>query len=126
MQQATVNLFADMGAQPATLHARARRGRDESTDTTAPTSTITSPPATVADGTRVTLTGTATDTGGGVVAGVEVSTDGGTTWHPARPARPSWTYTWVAHGSPTATIKVRATDDSGNIADAGRRRDRST
>ncbi len=31
----------------------------------------------------------------------------------------SWTYTWIAHGSPSTTIKVRATDDSGNIATPG-------
>ena len=55
-----------------------------STDTRAPSSTITSPTAgaAIADGTRVTISGTATDAGG-AVAGVEVSTDGGTTWHPA-------------------------------------------
>ena len=57
----------------------------QSTDTTPPTSTITSPSpgATFSDGSAVTISGTATDAGGGVVAGVEVSTDGGTTWHPA-------------------------------------------
>ena len=100
MQQATVNLFADMGAQPATLHGRADAPPTASTDTTAPTSTITSPAggATVGDGAQVTITGTATDAGGGVVAGVEVSTDGGTTWHPAT-GTTSWTYTWTAHGS---------------------------
>ena len=68
-------------------------------------STITAPPATVADGTQVTITGTASDTGGGVVAGIEVSTDGGTTWHPAT-GTTSWTYTWTAHGNPSTTIKV--------------------
>jgi hypothetical protein len=31
----------------------------------------------------VTISGTAADTGGGVVGGVEVSTDNGTSWHPA-------------------------------------------
>ena len=45
-------------------------------------------------GAAVTITGTATDTGGGVVGGVEVSTDGGTTWHPAT-GRGTWTYTWT-------------------------------
>ena len=54
----------------------------KSTDTVAPTATISSPPSSVTDGASVTVTGTATDTGGGVVAGVEVSTDGGATWHP--------------------------------------------
>ena len=38
----------------------------------------------------------------------------------ARPGTPrrgttSWTYSWIAHGTPTDAIKVRATDDSGNI-----------
>ena len=77
-----------------------------------PTATLSTPPATVADGAVVTLSGTAADTGG-VVAGIEVSTDGGTTWHPAT-GTTSWTYSWIARGSPSAMIRVRATDDSGN------------
>ncbi len=117
MQQATVNLFADMGVQPATLIS-GLTAATASTDTTAPTTTITSPTAgaNVADGTKMTVTGTAADTGG-VVAGVEVSTDGGTSWHPAT-GTTSWSYSWVTHGNPTATIKARAVDDSGNIQTA--------
>ena len=42
MQQATVNLLADMGAQPATL-LPGLVAASASTDTTAPTSAITSP-----------------------------------------------------------------------------------
>ena len=42
MQQATVNLFADMGVQPVTLQSGLVAAA-ASTDTTAPTSTITSP-----------------------------------------------------------------------------------
>ncbi|MDI2020759.1 hypothetical protein PJL18_01268 [Paenarthrobacter nicotinovorans] len=61
----------------------------------------------------MTVTGTATDTGG-VVAGVEVSTDGGTTWHPAQ-GKASWTYTYIQKGLDTAAIQVRAVDDSANI-----------
>ena len=121
MQQATVNLFADMGAQPATLISGLTPAT-ASTDTTAPTSTITSPSpgATLSDGSAVTITGTATDAGGGVVAGVEVSTDGGTTWHPvttmsAPNTSVTWSYSWVAHGNPTTTIESRAVDDSGNL-----------
>ncbi|MGH2853442.1 MAG: DUF4082 domain-containing protein, partial [Solirubrobacteraceae bacterium] len=58
--------------------------------------------------------------GGGVVAGVEVSTDGGTTWHPATLTTPAeqsvkWTYSWAAHGNPTTTVKSRAVDDSANL-----------
>jgi len=115
MQQAAVNLFADMGVQPTTLMS-GLVAATQSTDTTAPTSTVTSPNAgaTLADGAKVTVTGTATDTGGGIVAGVEVSTDGGQTWHPAT-GTSSWSYTWVAHGSPSTTILSRATDDSANV-----------
>src|SRR5207244_3722406 len=114
MRQATVNLFADMNAQPFALIS-GLVAATPSTDTTAPTSTVTSPAAgaNLADGARVTVSGTATDTGG-VVAGVEVSTDGGTTWHPATGTN-AWSYSWVAHGSPTATILTRAADDSGNL-----------
>ena len=101
-----MNLFADMGAQPATLMSGLTPAT-ASTDTTAPTSTITSPAqgATLSDGSAVTISGTATDAGGGVVAGVEVSTDGGSTWHPvttmsAANTSVTWSYSWVAHGNP--------------------------
>ncbi len=59
-----------------------------SSDATAPSSTITSPAANaqIAPGTQVTVSGTATDSGG-VVGGVEVSTDGGTTLAPRDRAR---------------------------------------
>jgi Domain of unknown function (DUF4082)/Fibronectin type III domain len=116
MQQATVNLFADMGAQPYQALPGLQLASPTG-DNTAPTSTITNPPATVADGARVTLTGTAADSGG-AVAGVEVSTDGGQTWHPAT-GTTSWSYSWVAHGNPSTTIKWRAVDDSGNLQTAG-------
>ncbi|HLI56089.1 MAG TPA: N,N-dimethylformamidase beta subunit family domain-containing protein, partial [Actinomycetota bacterium] len=58
MQQATVNVFAGMGAQPATLLSGLVPG-SASTDTTAPVSTITSPlsGATVSDGSAVTVQG---------------------------------------------------------------------
>lgn len=119
MQQATVNVLADMGAQPASLASNLIAAA-ASTDTTAPTSRVTSPVsgASLADGAATTISGTATDAGGGIVAGVEVSTDGGKTWHPAK-GTTSWTYSWVAHGNPTATILVRATDDSGNLETPG-------
>ena len=63
MQQATVNLFADMGAQPATLQT-GLVAASASTDTTPPSSTITSPAAgsAAADGTQMTVSGTAADT----------------------------------------------------------------
>ncbi|MGZ4693947.1 MAG: N,N-dimethylformamidase beta subunit family domain-containing protein, partial [Acidimicrobiales bacterium] len=117
MQQATVNLLADMGAQPATLIAGLTPAT-ASPNRTPPTSTITTPtPGTsLADGATVTVTGTATATPGAVVAGVEVSPDNGTTWHPATitNAAPTttWTYTWIAHGNPTTVLRSRAVDDN--------------
>jgi hypothetical protein len=117
MIQATMNVFADMSSLPSTRQS-GTVAPAKTTDTTAPTATLSSPPTTVADGTKVTLSGTATDAGGGIVAGVEVSVDGGTTWHPAK-GQASWTYSWIAHGYPSQRIKVRATDDSGNIQTPG-------
>ncbi|WP_199751903.1 N,N-dimethylformamidase beta subunit family domain-containing protein [Actinoplanes sp. ATCC 53533] len=119
MRQATVNLFADMGAQPATLQS-GLTAATASTDTVGPAATITAPAAgaTVPAGAPVTIAGTAADSGGGVVGGVEVSTDNGATWHPAT-GRATWTYTWTARGSGGTTVRVRATDDSANVgADA--------
>ncbi|WP_158861805.1 N,N-dimethylformamidase beta subunit family domain-containing protein [Leifsonia sp. AG29] len=113
MQQAQINLMADMGAQPGSLQS-GLTASTKSTDTTPPTVTVTSPAAgaSIANGASVTVTGTASDVGG-VVAGVEVSTDGGTSWHPASGTN-SWTYSYVQNGLGTQTIQVRATDDSGN------------
>ena len=118
MQQATVNLFADMGVQPATLRP-GLVAASASTDTAPPTSTIASPTAgsTLAVGTPVTISGSASD-GGGVVGGVEVSVDGGTSWHPAV-GRSSWSYGWTPPSSGTFTIRTRAVDDSGNLEAPG-------
>ena len=115
MQQATVNLLADMGTQPGTLQS-GLVSASVTTDTTAPTSAITSPVGgtNVQQSSTVTITGTAVDAGGGVVGGVEVSVDGGTTWHPAS-GRASWTYSWIPSTLGSVTIKSRAADDSGNI-----------
>jgi N,N-dimethylformamidase beta subunit-like, C-terminal/Domain of unknown function (DUF4082)/Bacterial Ig-like domain/Bacterial Ig domain len=124
MQQATVNLLADMGAQPATMEPDLAPA-SASADHTPPMSTITSPAAgaSFANGSTVTISGTATDSGG-VVAGVEVSTDGGATWHPVTTMSPAdtsvtWSYTWPSAGSGPVAILSRATDDSGNIEQPG-------
>src|SRR5207253_5182234 len=84
IRQATVNLFADMQVQPGSLQP-GLVAATASTDTTPPTSTITSPAAgTVAQvGTPITISGTATEAGGSRLAVVEVSTDNGATWHRA-------------------------------------------
>jgi len=115
MQQATVNLFADMGVQPATLQSELTAATPSS-DTAVPSSEITSPTAndTVSPGDPFTVSGTATDTGGGVVGGVEVSVDGGSTWHPAT-GRDTWSYTWLPETLGSVTIRSQAVDDSGNL-----------
>ena len=66
-----------------------------------------------ANGSAVTVTGTASDVGG-QVGGVEVSLDGGQTWHPAN-GRVSWTYTGSVKGFGPMQISARAVDDSGNL-----------
>jgi len=115
MQQATVNLFADMGVQPATLQVGLVPAA-ASTDATPPTSAITWPTSgsVLTSGSMITISGTATDAGGGVVAGVEISLDGGTTWHPAV-GRANWSYGWTPTALGSFTLQTRATDDSGNI-----------
>ncbi|WEO76936.1 DUF4082 domain-containing protein [Cryobacterium sp. SO2] len=114
MQQAQVNLLADMGAQPATLTS-GLVAATASTDTSAPTVTISTPAAgtAIANGVSVTVAGTAADSGG-VVASVEVSTDAGASWHRAT-GTTNWTYSYVQHGVGSQTIRVRAVDDSANI-----------
>ncbi|WP_246550951.1 MULTISPECIES: DUF4082 domain-containing protein [Bradyrhizobium] len=118
VQQAMVNLFADMGVQPATLQASLVIA-SQSTDHTTPTSTITNLSATsVVEGRSITVTGTASDAGG-VIGGVEVSSDGGTTWHPASStvgaSNVTWTYTFAAGAPGQVKVRSRAVDDSLNL-----------
>ncbi|MGH9680584.1 MAG: Ig-like domain-containing protein, partial [Candidatus Acidiferrales bacterium] len=114
-QQATVNLLADMGIQPATLQPGMIPALS-SNDNAPPVSVITSPAAdsNLQPGSTVTITGTAVDSGGGVVAGVEVSMNGGITWHRAA-GLGNWSYVWTVGSSGTATILSRAVDDSLNL-----------
>jgi hypothetical protein len=114
MQQATVNLLADMGLQPGSMQSGLVPAT-QSTDHTAPVSSIRSPAAgaAVTFATQVVIAGTASDIGG-QVAGIEVSTDGGTTWHPAS-GLSTWSYNWTALQAGPATILSRAVDDSGNL-----------
>ncbi|MEU7861916.1 DUF4082 domain-containing protein [Nonomuraea sp. NPDC049141] len=116
MQQATVNLLADMHAQPASIQP-GLVPTTASTDTAPPTSAITNPASAgvVSTGAVVQIQGTAADTGGGVVGGVEVSLDGGTRWFQAT-GRTNWQYSWTTPATAgTVTIKTRAVDDIGNI-----------
>ena len=109
-----MNFLADTAIQPATIQS-GLLAATASTDHTAPISTITFPAfgATIAFGAQVVISGAASDTGG-VVAGVEVSTDGGTSWHPAS-GLSNWSYNWTALQAGPATILSRAVDDSGNL-----------
>ena len=115
IQQANINLFADMGVQPATLQS-GLVSATASSDHTPPTSSILTPAAgaKVNYGSPILVSGTASDAGGGVVAGVEVSTDGGTTWHPTT-GLTNWSYSWIPLQGGPITIQSRAVDDSCNV-----------
>ena len=113
IQQATVNLFADMGVQPATLQSGLVPA-SQSSDTTPPMSSVLTAPRTFTAGVLATVTGTAADAGGGVVGGVEISTNNGVSWRPAE-GRSSWTYSWTPASTAFVTAMSRATDDSGNV-----------
>ncbi len=112
MQQATINLFADMGVQPASIQTGLTVAT-ASTDVTPPVTKFTSPAtgATFTSLSPITFSGTATDDK--VVAGVEISFDGGATWAAAT-GTTSWTYSWTPLGNGTFTVIVRGIDDSGN------------
>lgn len=114
MRQATANILADMKALPTTL-APGLVMPTPSTDTKGPTVTITQPAsnADITQGSLVTVKGTAADVGGRV-AGIEVSVDGGLSFHPAT-GTTSWSYSGVLTGNGNSAIQVRATDDSANI-----------
>ena len=120
IQQATLNVFADMGVQPANLQTDLIPATP-SADKRAPVSRITMPGNNAAVGGQlVTISGTATDAGNGRIAMIEVSVDGGKRWHQATGAE-QWTYEWkVPTGSGNAAILSRAVDDSVNIEKPGK------
>ncbi|MBO0861361.1 MAG: RTX toxin [Chloracidobacterium sp.] len=85
-------------------------------DTTPPISAITSPKAGAAISIGITnsVSGTASDTGGGSVARVEVSVDGGATYSAAT-GTTAWSFSWTPATPGSATIRSRAVDTSGNV-----------
>ena len=117
LQQATVNLFSDMGIQPANLQ-RDLVPATASQDKAAPLSKIVtpSPNAVLAPGV-VTIFGHRVGHSG-VVSMVEVSTDGG------RRRRATGTDQWSHLDRPESTgdddSERRATDDSVNLESPGR------
>jgi hypothetical protein len=128
VQQACINLLADMGVQPASLIISPGIAlATQSGDFLPPTSTITAPaPGSVKAQSPATISGTSSDAGGGLVAGVEISTDNGLSWHPvttttanAAGSITSWTYLWWPQSPGTYQLLSRAVDDSGNLESHG-------
>lgn len=89
IQQATVNLFGDMGVFPANLQ-RDLVPAEPSTDRQPPACEVTTITTIENGGGRLLVRGTAHDIGGGVVAAVEVSEDGGLRWHPVDAGTTMW------------------------------------
>jgi len=127
MQQATMNLLADMEVMPSTPATGLTRPTS-STDRQPPTSTVTLPLSgtLLQAGVPVTVQGVASDVGGGRVGGVEVSIDGGLTWRPAQGLE-NWRYTFTpsaaALTSGRISLRTRAVDDSGWLESPGPGRD---
>jgi Domain of unknown function (DUF4082)/Bacterial Ig-like domain/Bacterial Ig domain len=123
MQQATTNLFADMGVRPTTLQNDLVPAT-QTADHDPPTTTIVAPGdgADLESGKPTTISGSADDltgeTAGGQVAAVEVSTDGGSRWHPAQ-GRDHWSYQWTPGSAGSTTVLARAVDDSANLEQSG-------
>ncbi len=114
LAQASANALADMGVNAATPIDFCAPA--PSADLTPPSSQIGSPAAlaNVRLGTAVEIFGTASDAGGGRVAGVEVSLDGGGSWLRAE-GRESWRYLWRPSEVGSHLVRSRAVDDSGNL-----------
>lgn len=125
MQQATYNLFVDMGVSPETLQSGITTS-SASADVTPPTVSISSPTngATLTHSSIVSISGTVNDDN--LVAGVEISFDGGTTWKQTTltsstfAASNGWTYSWETPSlNGSYTILVRGYDDTGNTPASG-------
>ena len=114
VQQATINLLADMGVQPGSIQSNLSKATAVN-DNQPPSTIITSPKngTVVKKGVEVVISGTGSESAG-VVAGVEVSVDGGITWMPAS-GTTSWTYNWTPTSPGNYTIKSRGVDDIGNL-----------
>lgn len=133
VRQATINAFALMGVAPSTLRDDWGLVYDESVrdDTEAPVARITEINNQLGDTGRgaIRVAVAAEDAGGGVVAGVEVSLDGGEVWHPATRGTlaggvAGWVLEWglrkydrmyAQYRAPDVDVVVRAIDDSARI-----------
>ena len=117
MQQATLNLFLDMGVTPGTPQPNLIISGSTG-DLIRPVSVINNPinNATIQANTSVTISGTASDAGG--IARVDVSTDGGINWQAAN-GTSNWNFSWTPLANGTVTLKSRAADLNGNVELAG-------
>ena len=113
VQQAMVNLLAEMGIQPETLQSGLFAGV-QSTDHTAPVANISSASGFLTVGSSIVFSGTSADLGGGVVGGVEFSGDGGLTWDRTN-GIDNWNYAWTPAKIGLNVVEVRAVDDSLNL-----------
>lgn len=132
VQQFTVNLFGAMGVHPSTLSQVSNKDKiplvqgEELTDRVPPV--VQGISYSTVDG--IVLVNIRASDEGGVVAGVEVTLDGGAHWHPAERTGESWTewlytygeeeYQLYYFGYELNSIRVgaRAIDDSLNIGNA--------
>jgi len=112
----------EIGTSAAFTISGAYAPRYSSSEISPPSSNITSPTAgaTISAGEKYTIKGTAEDSGGSLVQGVEVSLDGGKTWSTAETKSAlanvfPWEYVWQNPTAGEYTIKARATDTVGNI-----------
>jgi hypothetical protein len=117
VQQSMINLLAEMGIQPETIKEGLVHGT-QSTDFVAPETQVTAVAGTARVGSKVSVLGTADDFGGGEVAGVEFSSDGGLTWRKAS-GTDDWSYGWTPDRVGLVTIEARSVDDSLNLGAAG-------
>lgn len=116
IQQAMVNLFADMGIAPGSLQdnlINAFDTRDLVAPTIAPADWLSS--FDYLSGYGLTVTGTAADFGG-QIGGVLISGDKGVTWQRASGTE-EWTANLEVSGLGTGQIMFRAFDTSFNISD---------
>merc|ERR1740121_2543399 len=118
VQQATLNVLADMGVQPATLNSGLTRAR-ASTDVEAPV--VTYAHCWLAAPGMLELIAKAEDRGGGTVAALEASPDG-QRWYIMVRAGPGWGVRLrIPDGfASISALFVRAIDDSLNIGEAVR------
>eukprot|EP00658_Telonema_sp_P-2_P004742 TRINITY_DN11763_c0_g1_i2.p1 TRINITY_DN11763_c0_g1~~TRINITY_DN11763_c0_g1_i2.p1 ORF type:complete len:214 (+),score=28.68 TRINITY_DN11763_c0_g1_i2:518-1159(+) len=131
VQQATINLFADMHIYPTTLTPELVQ-TSASQDSTAPSCRVEScvPLDSTGKTSFANCTGVATDSGGHVAA-VEISLNG-IRWHPATIESVAGVTGWFYFtGDPHSlvqfeielsaehTVQCRAADDSGNLGQAG-------